>query len=109
MQDAEPDLDGPLIERIENSDAFYALVRRRRRLAWIMAAVILVLYSGFILLVAFAPDLLGRPIAEGQVTTIGIPLGLLLIIASIALTGIYVRRANTVYDAAMRRLIEDLS
>ncbi len=49
----------------------------------------IVIYFGFILLIAFDPKFLGTPIGSG-VMTIGIPVGLFVIVAAFVLTGIYV-------------------
>ena len=46
------------------------------------------------------------PLAGG-VTTVGIPLGLFVIISAFVLTGIYVRRANSEFDALIRQIIEE--
>ena len=66
----------------------------------------LAIYFGFIFIIAFAPKTLGTPIGSG-VTTIGIPLGLFVIVSAFVLTGIYVRRANTEFDAITRQIIEE--
>ena len=66
------------------------------------------IYFGFILVVAFAPSLLATPIAGGT-TTLGIPIGIGVILAAFVLTGLYVRRANTEFDVATQRIIERLS
>ena len=50
------------------------------------------IYYGFILIVAFAPSVLGIPIYG--VVTLGIPIGVFIIVAAFVLTGIYVRRAE---------------
>jgi len=55
--------------------------------------------------IAFAPAVLGLRIGNG-VTTVGIPVGLLVIISAFVLTGIYVRRANSEFDALTRQIIE---
>ncbi|PAX06728.1 DUF485 domain-containing protein [Sphingomonas lenta] len=73
------------------------LVRRRSRLGWTLTALMLVAYFGFILLVAFAKPLLARPLAGGA-TSVGIPIGLGVILLAIALTGVYVRRVNREFD-----------
>jgi uncharacterized membrane protein (DUF485 family) len=65
----------------------------------------LALYYGFILIVAFAPTVLGIPISG--VITLGIPVGLFIIVAAFVLTGIYVRRANSEYDELNRQIIEE--
>ena len=63
----------------------------------------LAIYYGFILVVAFAPAWLGVPLWPGATTTIGIPIGILIIVAAFILTGLYVRRANAEFDALTSR------
>ena len=63
----------------------------------------LIIYFGFILLVAYAPKFLGMRLGTG-VTTIGIPIGLFVIVSAFVLTGIYVSKANSKYDALIREL-----
>ena len=84
---------------------YRALVRRRRRFAWTLTAIMLTAYFGFILLVAFDKALLGRPI--GGVTTLGIPLAIGVILLGFALTALYVRHANRHFDPSERDLMED--
>ena len=68
---------------------------------WLTGAM-LVIYFGFILLVAFAKGFLGRSIADGL--SVGILLGVLVILATWIVTWIYVRWANRHYEPALRRL-----
>jgi uncharacterized membrane protein (DUF485 family) len=79
------------------------LVRRRARFGWALSACMLAIYFGYILLIAFRRDILALPIGEG-VTTLGIPVGLGVILSGIVLTAIYVRRANRVYDPELEAL-----
>ena len=78
------------------------LAARRWRVALWLTAAMLAVYFGFILLVAFAKPLMGSPVA-GHLT-LGILLGVLVIVAAWLLTWIYVRWANRHYDAAVRDL-----
>src|SRR5687768_8661109 len=83
-----------LASRLLASPKFQSLVRERGRLAWVLTGAILIIFFGFILLVAFGREFLGRPVASGWTMTLGIPIGLGVIVSGIALTAIYVRRAN---------------
>ena len=94
------------LSRVASDPKFRQLVAKRSRFAWTLAVVMLAIYYGFILIIAFAPSLLGTPLAPGAVTTIGIPVGVLIIIAAFVLTGIYVRRANSEFDALNQQIIE---
>ena len=74
----------------------------RWRIAIALTIAMMVLYFGFILLVAYAKPLLGRIVVPGL--SLGILLGALVIIAAWVLIWIYVRWANTHYDAAIDAL-----
>ena len=92
--------------RIRRNPKFQELVRQRNGLARNLTIAMLVIYFGFILLIAYAPKFLGTPLGSG-VTTIGIPIGLSVIVLAFVLTGIYVRRANSSYDGLIRKIIEE--
>ena len=89
------------------SPRFQELVRQRTRFAWTLSIAMLVIYFGFILLVAFAKPLLASKIGEG-VTSLGIILGLGVIVSAFVLTGIYVQRANSRFDELTRNLTKEL-
>lgn len=78
------------------------LASRRDRFAALLTAAIVVIYFGFILLIAFNKPLLGRLIRPGL--SVGILMGALVIVASWVLTWVYVRWANTEYDPELREL-----
>ena len=92
-----------IYKRVRNNPKFSELVKKRSGLAWKLSAIIFVVYYSFIMLIAFSPETLAQPIGEG-VTTIGIPVGISIILLCILLTGIYIRRANSEFD----KLIDDI-
>lgn len=95
--------DDGQVSGLAADDRYHALVRRRARYGWLLTAVVLVIFFGYILLIAFRRDILATPIGGG-VTSLGIPLGIGVILAGIALTGLYVRKANRDFDPAMAAL-----
>lgn len=95
-------------DRILRNPKFQELVRTRSGFAWTLSAVMLAIYLGFIFLVAFARDLMAMKIGGG-VTSLGIVLGLVVIVSAFLLTGIYVRRANGRFDDLTRDLTKELS
>ena len=97
-----------IYERIEKTPQFKQLVAKRERFAWLLSAIMLGLYVTFILLIAFAPQLLGTPISAGSVTTWGIPMGVGLILSAIILTGIYVYRANGEFDTLNQAILDEV-
>lgn len=93
-----------MVDRIKNDPDFLQLTRVRSKFAWTLTIVMLVIYFGFVLVIAFDPALLGTPLSEGSVTTVGIPVGVGVILSAFILTGIYVRRANTEFDALTAKI-----
>ena len=93
--------------QVLRSPRFQELVRERTRFAWTLSIVMLVIYFGFILLVAFAKPLLATKIGDG-VTSLGIILGLGVILSAFVLTGIYVQRANSRFDELTRHLTREI-
>lgn len=86
----------------DNPD-FRELERTRGALGWTLTVIMLIVYFGFIFLVAFAPKLMATPVF-GSVT-LGFPLGLGVIVIAIALTGFYVLRANAAFDTLTQRIV----
>ncbi len=92
---------------IENNPKFKELVATRKSLGWTLSLLMVAIYFGFILLVAFDKSFLGTPLSGDGVTTIGIPIGLAVIISAFVLTGIYVVKANARYDELTRQIVEE--
>ena len=65
----------------------------------------MVVYYGFILLVAFDKPFLAQKLGGG-VTTMGMPLGVAVIVFTIVITAIYVRRANGEFDALTEQIVK---
>ncbi len=98
--------DPDRLARVAEDPRYLRLIHRRGRFTWSLTIVMLAAYFGYILLIAFNKEFLSRPIGSGA-TTIGIPLGLGVILLAIVLTGLYVRRANREYDAEVAALARD--
>jgi len=92
--------------RIMADPDFHALTTRRSRFAWTLAGVMFVVFYGFILLVAFAPQVLAQKIGAGAALSIGWPIGAGIIILAWVLTAIYVRRANSEFEALTVKILE---
>lgn len=100
-------MSNPRLDRIRKNPLFEELCTSRSRFAWVLSAIVLVIYFGFILLVAFAGSFLATPVAEGSSITIGLPIGVGVILSAIVLTAIYVWKANTTFDELTRKLLEE--
>ena len=89
-------MDVSILKRIEADPNYKKLVAERKSFSWTLAIITLVVYYGFIAIVAFAPGVISVKVA-GDIT-LGIIIGVAIILASIVLTGLYVLRANSQYD-----------
>ena len=87
-----------LARRIASHPKYRELKSKRSAFGWWLALAGMIAYYGFILLVAFNKPLLAQKLGTG-VTTVGMPLGVAVIVFTIIITWIYVRRANSEFDA----------
>lgn len=101
-------MQSDIVERIKNNPKYTELVRKRTSFAWILSILMLIVYYAFILIIAFKPKLLATPLTEGSLITIGIPIGVLIILFAFILTGIYVWRANGEFDRLTKEIKESL-
>ena len=85
---------------------FKGLVRKKWSVSLSMTALMLVIYFGFILVLAFNQGFLAQKIGEHM--TLGIPIGLGVILSACVLTGLYVRWANTSYDRSVKDIIDHM-
>jgi len=92
-----------MLQRIASDPNYQELRTRRLRFGWTLTIAMLIVYYGFILLVAFGKQTLATPIGSG-VMTWGIPLGFGVILFTIIVTAIYVMRANREYDDLTDRI-----
>ncbi len=95
-----------VLNRVQKNPKFAELVQKKTSFGWMLSIVMLAIYYGFILVLAFAPASLGAKLGDG-VMTVGIPVGILIILSAFVLTGIYVRRANTEFDQLTQQIVEE--
>ena len=95
-----------VVEKIQRDPKYRQLTQTRNRFGWTLTILMLVVYYGYIGLIAFDKELLAKPIGAG-VTTLGIPIGMGVIVFTVIITGLYVRRANTEFDAKTREILKD--
>lgn len=85
--------------------SFQNVADARFRISALLTTVMILMYFGFVALVAFNKPLLGRLVMPGL--SLGILLGALVIVASWLLTWVYVRWMNAHYDPHMDRLKDE--
>lgn len=96
-----------VLDRVTKNPKFHEFIAMRSKYSIIMAIVSAAAYYGFILLVAYNKEFLATKLGAGMTTSIGVPLGVGVIVFTILLTWIYVRRANTEFDATNEAIIKE--
>ncbi|KAF0225364.1 MAG: hypothetical protein FD176_415 [Rhodospirillaceae bacterium] len=97
----------PIYEQVRGNPKFAQLVKRRGRLALLLSAIVLVSYYAFMMVVAFAPQVLAVPLSEGGSLTIGAPIGAAIIIISWLLTGVYSHFANGPFEQLNNDIVRE--
>ncbi len=87
-----------------NDPDFKSLVSQKNTISWILTVLELVLYFGFIALIAFNKPFLAQKLGADTKTTIGIPIAVGTILGSWVFTGIYIFWANNKYDKMVKNL-----
>jgi uncharacterized membrane protein (DUF485 family) len=91
------------LERFTSSPAYQELIAKRNKIIWPLAVLTFGSYFAFILAIAFSPASLGKPLGGGPVS-IGILLGLALILFNFLITFLYVRAANRDLEPLIARV-----
>ena len=97
----------PRLDRVSQNPIFQTLVRERNRYAWTLTGLMLLVYFGFIGLIAFDKALLATKL--GGTASLGFYMGMFVIVFAFILTGIYVARANTRFDRLSAELTRSLA
>ena len=95
--------------KIQRNPKYIELASRRAKLAWTLSAIVCLIFYGFILMIAFTPDILTEPISAGSVIPLGLPMGVGVIVICCLLTGVYVYQANQVFDPLFEEIVKEAS
>jgi len=90
-------MEDDLVRKISTHPKYLELKAKRTSFGWWLTLAMMVVYYGFILLVAFNKEFLSQRLGAG-VMTVGIPIGFGVIVFTVVITAIYVRRANSEFD-----------
>ncbi len=101
-------MSNDVVTRIRANPKYQELRSKRSSFGWWLTLLMMVVYYGYIALIAWNKEFLSQPLGAG-VTTIGVPIGMGVIVFTIVITGIYVRRANSEFDSLTRQILEDVA
>lgn len=90
-------MDIDLVRRIASDPNYQALRAKRSSFGWWLTLAMMVVYYGFIALVAYNKPFLAAKLGTG-VMTMGIPIGFGVIVFTVIITAFYVQRANREFD-----------
>jgi uncharacterized membrane protein (DUF485 family) len=99
-------MSSEIYARIQQNPKFKELVSKRERLAWTLTGIVLVLFFGLFLTVAFYPSVLAIRLGDSYVTT-GLLIGFSQFVLFWLFTAVYVRRANSEFDALTEQLLRE--
>lgn len=99
-------MQNDMVALIAANPKYQRLVKTRSSYGWLLTAIMMIVYYGYIAIIAFDKELFARRLGEG-VMTLGIPVGFGVIVFTIIITGIYVRRANSEFDALTREIVKE--
>jgi len=101
--------DEDIVARIQKNPKFKQFVSTRNNYAIILTILMMIAYYGYILLIAFDKQLLATKVSAGATMSIGIPLGIGVLVFTIVITAIYVRRANSEFDDMKDEIVKEAS
>lgn len=100
-------MSSAMYERMRANPKFQDLVARRGRFAWTLALIVLSMFYGFVMVVAFNPVALGQPVSEGSMLTVGVAVEFFMFVFFWVTTALYVKRANTEFDALTQEIVKE--
>lgn len=99
-------MQNDMATKIASNPKYQRLVQTRSSYGWMLTILMMVVYYGYIAIIAFSKETLSARLGEG-VMTVGIPVGLGVIFFTVIITGIYVRRANSEFDTLTQEIIKE--
>ena len=94
------------------SEAVYARIRSSRNWSrgaagWLGGLPLFVLFYALVLMIAFAPSVIGERVAPGSTLSVGVAAGLFEFVFFWLLMAYYVRKANSDFDALTAEIVDD--
>lgn len=97
-----------VVEAVLKHPKYHELVQRRTRLSMTFFWIALVLYTSFILTLAYVPKLFATPLAAGMALNWGLLCGFLIIIVAVLMIMFYVHLSNKHFDPILAEIVRDV-
>ncbi len=96
-----------LVKKIKSNPKYHELISKRSSFGWMLTLAMMVVYYGFIAVIAFNKQIFAAKLGTG-VMTVGVPVGFGVIVFTIIITGIYVNRANKEFDDLTAAIVKEV-
>ena len=98
-----------VVQAVLKHPKYQELLRRRTRTSLVFFVLTIIIYAGFILTLAFDPELFGRPLSDSVTMSIGVFVATLVAISAVVLVSAYVYMSNRVFDPILDEIVRDVS
>ena len=97
-----------IVEKVLKHPKYAELVRRRTRVSMIFFAVALAIYSGFILTLAYLPEVFAQPLGPGWTMSVGVLTGILVVFSAGIMIALYTYFSNKIFDPLLSAIMRDV-
>ncbi len=97
-----------VVEQVLKHPKYAALVKGRTRISLIFFSLTLAIYAGFILTMAFMPEVFAQPLGPNWTMSVGLFVGLLVVCSAIILIALYVYVCNKWFDPLLDAIVRDV-
>ena len=102
-------MENNIARQVLNNPKFQKMAKTKRMYCWSFSILMFVIYVIYILYIGASPESFGVPVAAGKTTTVGIYVGLFVILFAIGITGIYVRQANGPLEEITQEVVREVT
>ncbi len=97
-----------VVDKVLKHPKYAELVQRRTKISMSFFVVALVIYSGFILTLAYMPEVFAQPIGEGWTMSVGVLTGILVVFSAVIMIALYTYFSNKIFDPLLEAIMRDV-
>ncbi len=97
-----------VVDKVLKHPKYAELVQRRTKVSMSFFVVALVIYSGFILTLAYMPEVFAQPIGEGWTMSVGVLTGILVVFSAVIMIALYTYFSNKIFDPLLEAIMRDV-
>lgn len=101
--------DDEMVRRVVEHPKYQELVQKRTVVSLAFFAVMIVVYAGFIITLAYLPEVFSRPIGEGYTMSVGVLAATLVAVSAVVMIAAYVHFSNKYFDPLIEAIVEDVT